>query len=81
MAFRFFVWRKFRRSQTAATGKVKLVSRGISIILRDVIYDASLDELLQKVWDGQRINAAEALRLYHLPLEELGALAGIAAGN
>jgi cyclic dehypoxanthinyl futalosine synthase len=40
-----------------------------------VIYDASLDELLQKVWDGQRINAAEALRLYLLPLEELGALA------
>jgi cyclic dehypoxanthinyl futalosine synthase len=40
-----------------------------------VIYDASLDELLQKVWDGRRINAAEALRLYHLPLEELGALA------
>jgi cyclic dehypoxanthinyl futalosine synthase len=40
-----------------------------------VIYDASLDELLQKVWDGKRINEAEALRLYHLPLEELGALA------
>ena len=40
-----------------------------------MIYDASLDELLQKVWDGQRIHAAEALRLYHLPLEELGALA------
>jgi cyclic dehypoxanthinyl futalosine synthase len=40
-----------------------------------VIYDASLDNLLQKVWDGQRINPAEALRLYHLPLEELGALA------
>jgi len=40
-----------------------------------VIYDASLDELLQKVWDGQRISQAEALRLYHLPLEELGALA------
>jgi cyclic dehypoxanthinyl futalosine synthase len=40
-----------------------------------VIYDASLDELLQKVWDGGRINPAEALRLYHLPLEELGALA------
>ena len=40
-----------------------------------MIYDASLDELLQKVWDGQRINAAEALRLYSLPLEELGALA------
>jgi cyclic dehypoxanthinyl futalosine synthase len=40
-----------------------------------VIYDASLDELLQKVWDGQRINPAEARRLYQLPLEELGALA------
>ena len=40
-----------------------------------MIYDASLDELRQKVWDGQRINQAEALRLYHLPLEELGALA------
>lgn len=40
-----------------------------------MIYDTSLDDLLQKVWDGQRINPAEALRLYHLPLEELGALA------
>ena len=40
-----------------------------------MIYDASLDQLLHKVWDGQRINQAEALRLYHLPLEELGALA------
>jgi cyclic dehypoxanthinyl futalosine synthase len=40
-----------------------------------VIYDASLDGLLQKVWDGQRISQADALRLYHLPLEELGALA------
>jgi cyclic dehypoxanthinyl futalosine synthase len=40
-----------------------------------VIYDVSLDELLQKVWDGRRINPAEALRLYQLPLEELGALA------
>jgi len=40
-----------------------------------VIYDASLDELLQKVWEGKRINPSEALRLYHLPLEELGALA------
>jgi cyclic dehypoxanthinyl futalosine synthase len=40
-----------------------------------VIYDASLDDLLQKVWNGARIDAAEALRLYHLPLEELGALA------
>ncbi len=40
-----------------------------------MIYDASLDGLLQKVWDGKRINPAEALRLYPLPLEELGALA------
>src|SRR5437879_10620057 len=40
-----------------------------------MICDASLDELLQKVWDGCRIDQAEALRLYRLPLEELGALA------
>ena len=40
-----------------------------------MIYDASSDGLLQKVWDGKRINQAEALRLYPLPLEELGALA------
>jgi cyclic dehypoxanthinyl futalosine synthase len=40
-----------------------------------VIYDATLDDLLQKVWDGGRIDAADAARLYHLPLEELGALA------
>jgi cyclic dehypoxanthinyl futalosine synthase len=40
-----------------------------------VIYDAALDDLLQKVWDGGRIGPAEALRLYHLPLEELGTLA------
>jgi cyclic dehypoxanthinyl futalosine synthase len=40
-----------------------------------VVYDASLDELLQKVWAGQRIDRAEALRLYRLPLEELGVLA------
>ena len=40
-----------------------------------MIYDASLDDLLQKVWDGQRIERAEALRLWHLPLEELGQLA------
>ena len=40
-----------------------------------MIYDASLDDLLQKVWDGGRINQADAFRLYGLPLEELGALA------
>ncbi len=42
---------------------------------RTVIYDVSLDELLQRVWDGSRVTQPEALRLYHLPLEELGALA------
>lgn len=40
-----------------------------------MIYDASLDSLLQKVWDGGRIDQSEALRFYSLPLEELGALA------
>lgn len=40
-----------------------------------MIYDATLDELTQRVWDGQRITPSEALRLYRLPLEELGALA------
>ena len=40
-----------------------------------MIYDASLDALREKVWDGRRIEPGEALRLYHLPLEELGALA------
>jgi len=40
-----------------------------------VIYDAALDDLLEKVWDGHRIGPEEALRLYHLPLKELGALA------
>jgi cyclic dehypoxanthinyl futalosine synthase len=40
-----------------------------------MIYDASLDDLLQKVWNGHRIDAAEALRLFPLPLEELGTLA------
>ena len=37
--------------------------------------DAALDNLLQKVWDGGRIDPAEARRLYDLSLEELGALA------
>jgi len=40
-----------------------------------VVYDPSLETLLQKVWDGRRIDAAEARRLNALPLEELGALA------
>jgi cyclic dehypoxanthinyl futalosine synthase len=38
-------------------------------------YDPSLDDLLQKVWDGGRIDRSQALRLSHLPIEELGALA------
>ncbi len=40
-----------------------------------MIYDASLDELLQKVWDGGRISRGEAGRLSRLSLDELGALA------
>ncbi|MBL9134647.1 MAG: CofH family radical SAM protein [Verrucomicrobiales bacterium] len=40
-----------------------------------MIYDVSLDDLRQRVWNGDRIGAAEARRLYALPLEELGALA------
>jgi len=40
-----------------------------------MIYDAPLDTLLQKVWDGGRIDQTEARRLHALPLEELGALA------
>ena len=33
------------------------------------------DELLDKVWQGRRISQAEALALWRLPLEDLGALA------
>ncbi|MBM3881683.1 MAG: dehypoxanthine futalosine cyclase [Verrucomicrobia bacterium] len=40
-----------------------------------MILDRTLEDLLQRVWDGQRVVPAEALRLYRLPLEELGALA------
>lgn len=40
-----------------------------------MIYDTSLDSLLQKVWDGHRIDREEARRLSTLPLEELGTLA------
>ena len=52
-----------------------LVFAGIFRYVGGVIYEAALDELLQKVWDGRRIDQAEGLRLYSLPLEELGALA------
>ena len=34
-----------------------------------------MDELLQKTWNGDRISPADALQLYALPLETLGALA------
>jgi cyclic dehypoxanthinyl futalosine synthase len=37
--------------------------------------DVSLEKLLDKVWSGGRVAPAEAVRLYALPLEELGALA------
>jgi cyclic dehypoxanthinyl futalosine synthase len=37
--------------------------------------DLPTDELLQAVWDGRRITPEEAVRLYRLPLEELGVLA------
>ena len=40
-----------------------------------MIHDASLDGLLQQVWQGRRIGPAEARQLYDLPLEDLGALA------
>ncbi|MBI3418213.1 MAG: dehypoxanthine futalosine cyclase [Verrucomicrobia bacterium] len=40
-----------------------------------MICETSVDELLERVWNGERINQTEALRLYRLPLEELGALA------
>jgi cyclic dehypoxanthinyl futalosine synthase len=40
-----------------------------------MICDSSLDDLAQQVWNGRRIDRAEALHLYRLPLEELGALA------
>jgi cyclic dehypoxanthinyl futalosine synthase len=40
-----------------------------------VTCEPASDDLLLKVWDGARINPADALRLYALPLEELGALA------
>jgi cyclic dehypoxanthinyl futalosine synthase len=40
-----------------------------------VTYNGVQDELLEKVWRGERIGAEEALQLYRLPLEELGTLA------
>lgn len=39
------------------------------------VTDPVSDDLLQKVWDGRRVDAAEALRLWQLPLAGLGTLA------
>lgn len=38
-------------------------------------YDPSIEPLLQRVWDGERITPADAKALYALPLHELGILA------
>ena len=40
-----------------------------------MIQNAALDELLQRVWDGARIDRSEAIQLAALPIEELGAMA------
>lgn len=40
-----------------------------------MVFDPTLESLLQRVWEGARITPEEARRLYVLPLEELGALA------
>jgi cyclic dehypoxanthinyl futalosine synthase len=37
--------------------------------------DASMNAVMEKVWEGQRMNAAETAQLYQLPLEVLGSLA------
>ena len=34
-----------------------------------------MDAVMEKVWEGQRMNAAETAQLYQLPLEVLGSLA------
>jgi cyclic dehypoxanthinyl futalosine synthase len=38
-------------------------------------HEAASDEIARKVWHGHRISPAEALEIYRLPLEDLGALA------
>ncbi|MEK9864569.1 MAG: radical SAM protein, partial [Verrucomicrobiota bacterium] len=37
--------------------------------------DATMEALMAKVWDGERVNPAETAQLYQLPLEQLGSLA------
>src|SRR5207237_4690177 len=46
----------------------------LSVIGADPLVPPS-DDLLQKVWEGARINSTESRALYSLPLDELGALA------
>jgi cyclic dehypoxanthinyl futalosine synthase len=38
-------------------------------------FSSPTDELLQAVWEGRRVTPDDAVRLYRLPLEELGLLA------
>jgi cyclic dehypoxanthinyl futalosine synthase len=40
-----------------------------------MVYDPSIDDLLQRVWQGGRVTREEALSLARLPLEQLGVLA------
>ena len=53
----------------------KIAVRTNSPYIARVIYDPSMDGLLEKTWEGGRILPEQALRLYLLPLETLGALA------
>lgn len=40
-----------------------------------MVYDPTLDELCQRVWNGERIGFDDARLLYRIPLEDLAALA------
>jgi len=59
----------------AVASRLPACLAGFRVYIGGVIYDTSLDALLQKVWDGHRIDRDDARRLHTLPLEELGALA------
>src|ERR1700759_3010982 len=52
-----------------------LVSSNASGKFNAVTEQIAADSVVEKAWAGDRIDQAEALRLYTLPLEELGALA------
>jgi len=60
--------------QSSLRENFKLEFNNCGTYFARVIYDAALDELLDRVWEGARITPGEAVRLYRLPLEELGAL-------